>query len=85
MIIHKDTTLKHVHGGTRVFVHQDYPKYKLIKDFVHHILSGCDVHNGLCCCGEVFYQIFMPLRAITSQEANLHGMKIVPGLDLRRS
>ena len=59
------------------------PKYNLIEDFVHHILSGGDVHNGLYRCGEVFYQIFMPLRAITSREANLHGIERVPSLDLR--
>ena len=61
------------------------PKYNLIKDFVHHILSGCDVHDGLRRCGEIFYQIFMSLRAIVSREANLHGMEILLGLDLRRS
>ena len=61
------------------------PKYNLVEDFVHHILGGCDVHDGLCCCGEIFYQIFMSLRAIVGREANLHGMQIMPGLDLRRS
>ena len=42
------------------------PKYNLVKDFIHHILSGCDVHDGLHCCGEIFYQIFMSLRAIVN-------------------
>ena len=62
-----------------------YPKCKLIEDLVHHILSGCDVHDGLCRYGEIFYQIFMSLRAIIGREANLHGMEIMPSLDLRRS
>ena len=62
-----------------------FPKYNLVEDFVHHILSGCDVHDGLRRCGEIFYQIFMSLRAIANQEANLHGVEIMPGLDLRRS
>ena len=60
-----------------------YPKYKLIEDLVHHILSRCDVRDGLC--GEIFYQIFISLRAIVCQEANLHGVEIMPGLDLCRS
>ena len=60
-------------------------KYNLVKDFVHHILSGCDVHNGLRRCGEILYQIFMSLRAIANREANLHGVEIMPGLDMRRS
>ena len=62
-----------------------FPKYNLIEDFVHHILSGCDVHDGLCHCGEIFYQIFMSLRAIANREANLHGVEIMPSLDLRHS
>ena len=62
-----------------------YPKYKLIEDLVHHILSGCDVHDGLYRCGEIFYQIFMSLRAIVGREAKLHGVEIMPGLDLHRS
>ena len=61
------------------------PKYNLVEDFVHHILSGCDVHDGLCRYGEIFYQIFMSLRAIANREANLHGVEIMPGLDLCRS
>ena len=39
------------------------PKYNLVEDFIHHILSGCDVHDGLRRYGEIFYQIFMSLRA----------------------
>ena len=70
---------------TGVFVHQDYPKYKLIKDLVHHILRGCDVHYGLRCHDEFFEQVFVLLRTITSQETNLHGVKIVPSLDLHYS
>ena len=61
------------------------PKYNLVKDFVHHILSRCGVHDGLYRCGEIFYQVFMSLRSIIGREANLHGMEIMPGLDLRRS
>ena len=61
------------------------PKYNLVKDFVHHILSGCDVRDGLRRCGEIFYQVFMSLRAITNREAHFLGMEIMPGLDLCRS
>ena len=61
------------------------PKYNLVKNFVHHILSGCDVHDGLRRCGEIFYQIFMSLRAIANREAHLHSVEIMLGLDLRRS
>ena len=60
-------------------------KYNLVKDFVHHVLRGCDVHDGLRRCGKIFYQIFMSLRAIANREANLHGVEIMPGLDLCRS
>ena len=60
------------------------PKYNLVKDFVCHILSGCDVHDGLRRCGEIFYQVFMSLRAIANWESNLHGMELVPCPDLRR-
>ena len=70
---------------TGVFVHQGYLKYKLIKDLVHHILRGCDVHYGLRCHDEFFEQVSMLLRAITNWETNLHSMKILPGLDLRCS
>ena len=61
------------------------PKYNLAEDFIHHILSGCDVHNGLHSYGEIFYQIFVSFRAIANREANLHGMEIMPSLHLRRS
>ena len=60
------------------------PKYNLIEDFVHHILSGCDVHDGLRRCGEVFHQIFMSLRAIANREVDLQGVEVMPDLDLRR-
>ena len=62
-----------------------FPKYNLVEDFVHHILSGCDVHDGLCRSSEIFFQIFMSLRAIVGREANLHGTEIMPSLDLHRS
>ena len=61
----------------------DYPKNKLIKDLVHYILSGCDVYYGLHGHGEFFEQVFMLLRAITHWEASLHGVELIPGLDLR--
>ena len=61
------------------------PKYNLVEDFVHHILSGCDVHDGLRRCGEIFSQVFMSPRSIANREANLHGMEIMPGLNLRHS
>ena len=61
------------------------PKYNLVEDFVHHILSGCDIHDGLCRCGEIIYQIFMSFRAIANREANLHGVEIMPDLDLCHS
>ena len=61
------------------------PKYNLVEDLVHHILSECDVHDGLHRCDEIFYQIFMSLRAIANREANLHGMEIMLGLDLCRN
>ena len=62
-----------------------FPKYNLVKDFVHHILSEYDVHDGLRRYGEIFYQIFMSLRAIANREANLHGVEIMPGSNLCRS
>ena len=61
------------------------PKYKLIKDLVHHILSGCDVYYGLHCHGEFFKQVLALLRAIANREANLHGVELMPGQDLHRS
>ena len=76
----KSTALRRIHKKKSLFV--DSPEYKLVEDFVRHVLSGGDVHDGLRRCGKTFYQIFMPLRAIASREANLHGMKIIPGLDL---
>ena len=60
------------------------PKYNLVEDFVHHILSSCDVHDGLRRYGKVFYQVLMSLRVVANWEANLHGMEVMPGLDLRR-
>ena len=61
-----------------------YPKYKLIEDLVHHILSGCDVYYGLCCHGEFFEQVLVLLEAIANWETSLHGMELVPSLDLCR-
>ena len=60
------------------------PKYKLIKDLVHHILSRCDVHNGLHYNDEFFKQVLMFLRAIAHRQAGLHGVELIPSLDLRR-
>ena len=62
----------------------DYPKYRLIKDLVHHILSGCDVYYGLHCHDEFFEQVLMLLRAIAHWETSLHGVELVPSLDLCR-
>ena len=61
-----------------------YPKYKLIEDLVHYILSRCDVYNGLHGNDEFFEKVPMSLRAIANQEANLHGVEVIPGLDMRR-
>ena len=59
------------------------PKYNLVEDFVDHILSRCDVHDGLRCYDEFFYQVLMSLRAIANREANLHGVEVMPSLNLR--
>ena len=60
----------------------DYPKYKLIKDLIHHILSGCDVYYGLRSHGKFFKQVLVLLGAIAHWETNLHGVELVPSLDL---
>ena len=60
------------------------PKYNLIEDFIHHILSGCDVHYCLCCHDELFEQVLMFFRAVAHWETNLNGIELVPSLDLRR-
>ena len=62
---------------TGVFIHQDYPKYKLIKDLVHHILRGCDVHYGLRCHDELFQLVLMFFRAVARWE-------FIPSLNLYR-
>ena len=62
----------------------DYPKYKLIEDLVHYILSGCNVHNGLRGNNEFFEQVLMSLRAVANREANLHGVEVILSLDLHR-
>ena len=59
-------------------------KYKLIKDLVHHILSRCDVHNGLRRDDKLLKQILMLLGAIAHGETSLHGVELVPSLDLHR-
>ena len=60
------------------------PKYKLIEDLVHHILSGCDVHNGLHRYAEFFHLVLVFLRTVAHWETGLHGVELVPSLDLRR-
>ena len=60
----------------------DYPKNKLIKDLVHYILSGCDVHYGLRCHDELFQQVLMFFRAVARWETSLHGVEFVPSLNL---
>ena len=60
------------------------PKYKLIKDLVHHILSGCDVYYGLRCHGEFFKQVLVLLRVVAYWETGLHGVELMPCLNLRR-
>ena len=61
------------------------PKYKLIKDIVYHILSGCDVYDGLRCINEVLDQLLVLLGAIAHRETSLHGMELITGLDLHHS
>ena len=62
----------------------DYPKYNLVEDFIHHILSGCDVHYGLCCHDKLFELVLMFFRAVTQWETSLNGVELIPSLDLRR-
>ena len=62
----------------------DYPKYRLIKYLVHHILSGCDVYYGLRCHGEFFKQVLVLLKAVAHWETCFHGVKLVPSSDLCR-
>ena len=61
------------------------PKYNLAENFIHHILGGCDVHNGLRCIDKLLDQLLVLLGAIAHWETGLHGMELVPGLDLHRS
>ena len=56
-----------------------------MKDIVYNILSGCNVHDGLCCIDEVLDQLLMLLRAVAHRETSLHGMELVPDLNLHRS
>ena len=58
------------------------PKYNLVEDFVHHILSGCDIHYGFRCHDKFFEQVFMFLRVVTYWEASLYGVELIPNLDL---
>ena len=67
---------------TGVFCASDYPKYKLIKDLVHYILGGCDVHYGLRYHDKLFQQVLMFFRAIARWETSLHGVEFVPSLNL---
>ena len=78
-----ESTLRYNHRKIEDFIHWLVcPKYKLIKDIVYHILSGCDVHDGLRYIDKVFYQLLVLLGDVAHQETNLHGMEIVPDLDL---
>ena len=67
--IHKGIALRHIHEKNKSLCSSDYPRYNLIEYLVHHILSGYDVHNGLCCDDKLFDQILMPLGAVTHREA----------------
>ena len=60
------------------------PKYKLIKDLLRHILRGCDVYYGLRCHGEFFKQVLVLLKGVAYWETGLHGMELVPCLNLCR-
>ena len=42
------------------------------------------MHYGLRCHDEFFEQVLMFLRAIAHWETSLHGVELVPSLDLRR-
>ena len=80
----KGIALRHIHEKNRSLCSSDYPRYNLIKDLVHHILGGCDIHYSLRCHDEFFEQVFMFIRAVAHWEANLHGVELVPSLDLCR-
>ena len=67
-----------------LFIDNFAPKYKLIKDIIYHILGGYDVHNGLRRVIRVLDQILMHVRVVGHREAQLHGVEIMPALDLRR-
>ena len=82
--IYKSIALRHVRGKSKRLCSLVCLKYKLIKDLVRHILSRCDVHNGLYCNDEFFEKVLMFLRAVAHWETGLHGVELVPGLDLRR-
>ena len=83
-VIHKSFVLRYIHRKNRSLYSSDYPKYELIKDLVHHVLSGCDVYYGLRCHGELFEQVLMLLRAIAHWETSLHGVELKTSLDLCR-
>ena len=53
-----------------------------MKDIVYHELNGCNVHDGLRCINEVLDKLLMLLEAIAHWEPGLHGMELMPGLDL---
>ena len=84
IVIHKSIALRHIHEKNKSLCSSDYPRYNLIKDLVHHILGGCDIHYGLSYHDEFFEQVFMFLRAIAHWKASLHGVELVPNLDLHR-
>ena len=81
---YRDITLRYIHERTEGFHSLVSPKYRLIKDLVHHILSGCDVFYGLRCHDKFFEQVLMLLRAVAHWETSLHGVELVPSLDLCR-
>ena len=82
-VIRKSIVLRYIHAKNRSLCSSDDPRYNLTKDLVNHILGGCDVYYGLHCHDKFFEQVLMLLGAITHWEASLHGMELVPCLDLR--
>ena len=80
---YRGIALRHIHEKNRRF-HSVRPKYNLIEDLVHDILSRCDVHYGLRFHDEFFELVLMFLRAVAHWETSLHGVELVPSLDLCR-
>ena len=89
----KDKDIHDIHKGialrqswkSRRFHSLVHPKYNLIEDLVHHILRRCDVDNGLHHDDKLLKQILMLLRAIVHWKTSLHGVELIPSLDLCRS